>query len=148
MTAFSPAQVRRYARHVLLPDVGGTGQARLLAACVAVDLGGAAARVAATYLVAAGVGRVWLTGDDARAVALARFPLVPADLGQPIGAAMRTALAGRNPDVTVGLGPPPAGTVPLVIPDDTDDLPLAEAFARGGAAAALMVHRLATGGPS
>ncbi|HUQ05743.1 MAG TPA: ThiF family adenylyltransferase, partial [Kofleriaceae bacterium] len=62
MPSFSPDQVRRYSRHVLLPDIGGTGQSRLLASRVVVDGSGAAGRVAAMYLVAAGVGTVIVDG--------------------------------------------------------------------------------------
>jgi len=59
-------QVRRYARHVLLPDVGGVGQRALLAATVRVDATQHAGRIAATYLAAGGVGTVVATGatDD------------------------------------------------------------------------------------
>ena len=56
-------QAVRYSRQTLLPEVGGAGQARLLAARVLVRAGGApAARTAATYLVAAGVGEVAAKG--------------------------------------------------------------------------------------
>lgn len=49
-------QIRRYARHVLLPDVGGLGQTALLVASVRVDVSDPAAMIAATYLAAGGVG--------------------------------------------------------------------------------------------
>ena len=55
------AQTRRYARQIALPEVGGAGQARLLAARarVAGDAGAQpAVEAARIYLVAAGVGRV------------------------------------------------------------------------------------------
>lgn len=51
-------QVRRYARHILLPDVGGLGQTALLAATARIALDEPAARVAATYLTAGGVGTI------------------------------------------------------------------------------------------
>jgi molybdopterin/thiamine biosynthesis adenylyltransferase len=144
MTRFSPEQVRRYSRHVLLPDVGGVGQGRLLAAAVAVDVGGAAARIAAAYLVAAGVGHVALIGPLERPAISAGFPLAADAAGRPLGAALAAALAGRNPDVRVTLGAVP-DAAQLTIVDDRDDLPLDLAFARGAEAAARLVHRLATG---
>lgn len=49
---------RRYARHVLLPEVGARGQMALITASLAVAGDGAAAEEAATYLAAAGVGRL------------------------------------------------------------------------------------------
>lgn len=58
-------QIRRYARQILLREVGGAGQARLLAGRVVVGGVGVAAEEAATYLAAAGVGAVVL--DDALA---------------------------------------------------------------------------------
>src|SRR5213592_1975835 len=54
-------QVERYSRQILLPEVGGRGQARLLAACVAVGGDGAAARAAALLLGRAGVGTLELS---------------------------------------------------------------------------------------
>ena len=54
-------QVRRYARHVMLPDVGGLGQTAVMVASARVPLRESeplAELIAATYLVAAGVGTV------------------------------------------------------------------------------------------
>jgi hypothetical protein len=54
-------QVRRYARHILLPDLGGLGQTALLVASAVIDVGeDLAAPVAASYLAAGGVGTVAL----------------------------------------------------------------------------------------
>src|SRR4051794_35133173 len=53
----------RYARHLLLDGLGGEGQERLLAARLRVRGGGVAARWAARYLAASGVGALAL--DDA-----------------------------------------------------------------------------------
>ncbi len=52
------AQIRRYGRHVLLPELGGRGQARVCAGAVRLGGEGLAAETALLYLVAAGVGRV------------------------------------------------------------------------------------------
>ena len=59
----SPSQAQRYARHVLLDEVGAAGQLRLLSTSVRVAGTGVAAEEAARYLVAAGVGNV--LADDA-----------------------------------------------------------------------------------
>ncbi len=56
----SPTQMQRYARHVLLPEVGRDGQGRLLAAQVEVRGTGRAAEEAARYLCAAGIGSLRL----------------------------------------------------------------------------------------
>jgi adenylyltransferase/sulfurtransferase len=100
----SEAQIRRYSRHILLPDVGGTGQARLLAATVTIDLSAdtAAAIAAATYLAAAGVGTLVLTGG-ARAVTDADLrtgiALGARDVGRPLFSALSDRLRALNPDV-------------------------------------------------
>ena len=60
----SPEELQRYDRHLLLPEVGAQGQARLKAASVAlVGLGGLGSPVA-LYLAAAGVGRLGLIDFD------------------------------------------------------------------------------------
>lgn len=58
-------QVRRYARHILLPDVGGLGQTALMVASARIELRESdpeAELVAATYLAAGGVGKIVLRG--------------------------------------------------------------------------------------
>jgi hypothetical protein len=101
--------------------------------------------VAAAYLVAAGVGTVIVDGALATPVHEARFPLAAGDTGRALGDALAAALGGRNPDVRVVLGDAPADAVRVSIEDDADDLAMAEAFERGGAAAAMTVHRIAVG---
>lgn len=58
-------QVRRYARHILLPDVGGLGQTALMVSGAHLSLTESepeAELIAAAYLVAGGVGTLALTG--------------------------------------------------------------------------------------
>jgi adenylyltransferase/sulfurtransferase len=148
VTAFTSDQVRRYSRHVLLPDVGGTGQSRLLAATVVVDGSGVAGRLAAMFLVAAGVGTVIVDGALDAPVREVRFPLQPGDTGRTLAEALSAVLGGHNPDVRVIIAHTPEATTVahrLRVDDDDDELPLATAFARAGAAASAFVHRLATG---
>src|ERR1700716_4184380 len=59
------AQQERYARHLLLDELGGEGQERLLSSCVRIRGTGRAARWAARYLAASGVGALVL--EDAAA---------------------------------------------------------------------------------
>lgn len=68
-------QVRRYARHILLPDVGGLGQTALLVASARLELrerDPEAELITAAYLAAGGVGTVIVRGaTDAQRADLA-----------------------------------------------------------------------------
>ncbi len=67
---FSEDSIRRYSRQILLREVGGAGQKRLAAATVAVAGEGAAVKVCALYLAAAGVGTLLSHADLTRARAV------------------------------------------------------------------------------
>ncbi len=62
---FSEDEIRRYSRHILLQDVGGTGQAMLRDASVLLVGAGGLGSPLLLYLAAAGVGRIGLVDDDA-----------------------------------------------------------------------------------
>ncbi len=60
-------QIQRYARHILLPDVGGLGQTALMESTARLALRESeteAVLIAATYLAAGGVGAIVLTGAN------------------------------------------------------------------------------------
>ena len=61
---FSEDEVQRYSRHILLNEVGGTGQARLRAARVLVIGAGGLGAPLSLYLAAAGIGTIGLVDDD------------------------------------------------------------------------------------
>ena len=98
-----PDQETRYARHILLPEVGVAGQQKLLAGKVACIGAGGLGSPAAMYLAAAGVGTLGIIDDDVvDASNLQRQILHATDrIGQPkVDSAERT-INGLNPDVRV-----------------------------------------------
>lgn len=62
--ALSDEEVERYARHIVLPDVGGPGQNRLKAASVLVVGAGGLGAPLLLYLAAAGIGRIGIVDHD------------------------------------------------------------------------------------
>ncbi|WP_373353945.1 ThiF family adenylyltransferase [Pseudoroseicyclus sp. CXY001] len=62
--ALGEAELRRYARHIILQEIGGPGQARLKAARVLVIGAGGLGAPALQYLAAAGVGRITIADGD------------------------------------------------------------------------------------
>jgi len=101
--SLSDAQLERYARHIILKEVGGVGQMRLLGAHVAVIGAGGIGSPAIQYLAAAGVGRLSLVDDDVVDLSnLQRQTLFgAADIGRAKVDAAADAVARLNPDVTV-----------------------------------------------
>lgn len=102
-TDLDPAELLRYSRHILLPEVGLDGQRRLKNARVLiVGLGGLGSPVA-LYLAAAGVGTLGLLDDDCVDVSNLHRQLVhgTTDLGRPKVDSAADRLRDINPHVTV-----------------------------------------------
>lgn len=100
---FAPDELARYARHIVLPEIGGVGQARLRRATVALVGAGGIGAPAIQYLAAAGVGRLVLIDDDrVDASNLHRQTIFrTADIGARKVAAAAAAVAAINPHVAV-----------------------------------------------
>lgn len=100
---FTEDQIRRYARHIILPEVGGGGQARLLAAKVLVVGAGGLGSPLILYLAAAGVGTIGVVDDDL--VDLTNLQRQVLHSTERIGLAKvdsaRAAVASINPDTRV-----------------------------------------------
>jgi adenylyltransferase/sulfurtransferase len=61
---FSEQQMLRYARHIVLPEIGGTGQAKLLQSKVLIVGAGGLGSPLLLYLAAAGVGQIGIVDHD------------------------------------------------------------------------------------
>ncbi len=105
--SFSEREVERYARHLVLREIGGPGQQKLKAAKVLLVGAGGLGAPAALYLAAAGVGTIGLA--DADAVSLSNLQrqvlYAESDVGRPKVEAAAQHLAALNPNVTVALHP-------------------------------------------
>lgn len=103
MTSLTDEELDRYARHVVLREIGGRGQRRLKAATVAVIGAGGIGAPAIQYLAAAGIGTLRLVDDDRVELSnLQRQVLFgDADLGSAKVAAAAEAAARINPLVRV-----------------------------------------------
>jgi len=100
---FSESQVQRYARHILLKEVGGTGQTKLLDAKVLMIGAGGLGSPVAMYLAAAGVGTIGIIDDDAVDLSNLQRQILhdTASVGQPKVASAQKTIARLNPDVNV-----------------------------------------------
>lgn len=100
---FSDREVERYARHLVLREIGGPGQQKLKAASVLLVGAGGVGAPAALYLAAAGVGRIGLVDDDAVALSNLQRQVIfgESDLYRSKVDAAKRRLADLNPEVAV-----------------------------------------------
>jgi len=97
------AELERYARHIVLREIGGPGQMRLRAARVLVVGAGGLGAPVCLYLAAAGVGRITLADDDRVSLSnLQRQVIFRSDQrGQGKVQAAAAAMTALNPHVAV-----------------------------------------------
>jgi adenylyltransferase/sulfurtransferase len=96
-------QVRRYSRHLIIPDVGAVGQRRLAGARVLVVGAGGLGSPALMYLAAAGVGTLGVLDDDVVEESNLQRQVIhgQSDLGRAKVDSARDAIAEINPHVRV-----------------------------------------------
>src|SRR5262245_38903806 len=99
----SKAELERYARHIVLREVGGPGQAALRRARVLVVGAGGLGAPVLMYLAAAGVGTLGVIDDDVVSLSNLQRQIIHAtgDIGRPKVASAADEIAGLNPHVTV-----------------------------------------------
>jgi molybdopterin/thiamine biosynthesis adenylyltransferase len=100
---FSDEEVERYARHLVLREIGGPGQQKLRAARVLIVGAGGLGAPASLYLAAAGVGTLVLIDPDQvdRSNLQRQVLYAETDLGRAKVDAARERLSGINPNVDV-----------------------------------------------
>jgi adenylyltransferase/sulfurtransferase len=101
----TPAEVERYSRHLIIPEIGAVGQRRLKNAKVLVIGAGGLGSPALLYLAAAGVGTLGIIDDDAVDLSNLQRQVIHgvADVGRPKIESARDAIAALNPLVEVRL---------------------------------------------
>lgn len=99
----SPAEIKRYARHLIMPEVAMAGQARLKAAKVLCIGAGGLGSPLALYLAAAGVGTIGLVDFDVVDVSNLQRQILHAtpDVGRPKIDSAQEKLQALNPDLIV-----------------------------------------------
>ncbi|HLV67040.1 MAG TPA: molybdopterin-synthase adenylyltransferase MoeB [Polyangiaceae bacterium] len=99
----TPAQLERYSRHILLPEVGERGQEKLLASRVLLLGAGGLGSPAALYLAAAGVGTLGLVDADVVDASNLQRQILHATsrVGIPKVDSAEQAITDINPDVKV-----------------------------------------------
>jgi molybdopterin/thiamine biosynthesis adenylyltransferase len=103
----SDDELERYARHIVLREVGGMGQARLKAARVLVIGAGGLGSPLILYLAAAGVGTLGIVDFDTVSLSNLQRQIAhrTADIGRPKTQSAQDAVAALNPQTKVELHP-------------------------------------------
>lgn len=102
---FTDEQLERYARHIILKDVGGTGQMALMQSRVLVVGAGGLGSPVLSYLAAAGVGTLGIIDDDEVDLTNLQRQIIHAtgDIGESKAESAAEKINSLNPDVTVQL---------------------------------------------
>jgi molybdopterin/thiamine biosynthesis adenylyltransferase len=105
MTAgpLSPEELERYARHIVLAEIGGPGQQRFKGGRVLIVGAGGLGSPAALYLAAAGIGTIGIVDDDRVSLSNLQRQILhrTTSVGMAKTESARAALAAVNPHVAV-----------------------------------------------
>jgi thiazole biosynthesis adenylyltransferase ThiF len=103
MFKFTEEQIKRYARHIILPEVGGKGQEKLLNSKVLVIGAGGLGSPAILYLAAAGVGTIGIVDFDVVDLSNLQRQIIhnTKRVGTPKVESARKTVEMLNPDVKV-----------------------------------------------
>ncbi len=101
--ALSSLELQRYARHIVLPEIGGPGQQKLKKARVLVIGAGGLGTPVLQYLAAAGVGTLGIVDDDSVSLSNLQRQVIhtTGSVGDAKTESAAAAIAGINPHVVV-----------------------------------------------
>lgn len=101
--ALSDDEIERYARHLVLPEIGGAGQAALGKAQVLVIGAGGLGAPVLMYLAAAGIGRLAIVDDDVVSLSNLQRQVIhlTSRIGRPKTESARETLTGINPHIAI-----------------------------------------------
>src|ERR1700684_314759 len=101
--SFSDEELERYARHIVLREVGGPGQSKLKAARVLVVGAGGLGAPLLLYLAAAGVGTLGVVDDDTVSLSNLQRQVIhsTSDIGMRKVDSAEAAISRLNPHVMV-----------------------------------------------
>jgi len=103
MSEFTDEQINRYSRHIILPEVGGKGQKKLLEAKVFLVGAGGLGSPAAFYLAAAGIGKIGIADNDNVDFSNLQRQILHStkDVDCPKAQSAKETIEDLNPDVEV-----------------------------------------------
>lgn len=98
-----PDEIERYARHIILQEIGGAGQQALKAARVLVVGAGGLGSPVLLYLAAAGVGTLGVVDDDTVSLSNLQRQILHAtgDIGRPKTESAAASLNDMNPNIAI-----------------------------------------------
>ena len=101
--ALTPEQVKRYSRHIIMPQIGSAGQRKLLESKVLIIGAGGLGSPVAVYLALAGVGTLGLVDFDHVEISNLQRQILHhhSDIGRPKVQSAADTLHAYNPDVIV-----------------------------------------------
>ncbi|WP_440409550.1 molybdopterin-synthase adenylyltransferase MoeB [Neorhizobium petrolearium] len=103
METLTPDEIERYRRHILLPEIGGTGQQKMKGARVLVIGAGGLGTPVLEYLAAAGIGTIGIIDDDLVSLSNLQRQVIhdTGTIGEMKTRSAREAIARLNPHVRV-----------------------------------------------
>ena len=105
MIEFTDEQIERYSRHIILPEVGGSGQQKMLEARVLLLGAGGLGSPAAYYLAAAGIGNLGIVDFDRVDLSNLQRQIIHSTerIGMLKTESAKKTIEALNPDVNISL---------------------------------------------